>query len=117
LPETEAIPVALTVNELLTNAIKHGSGSEVRLSLAAQGPALLISISNVGNLPAGFEVGQVRGGVSGLGLVRALLPRRTATLTLLQQGADVVAQVELRPPSVRLPEAAARVDAAQSAAA
>ena len=40
LPETEAIPVALTVNELLTNAIKHGSGGEVRLNLAAQGPTL-----------------------------------------------------------------------------
>ncbi|HZF81679.1 MAG TPA: PAS domain S-box protein, partial [Rubrivivax sp.] len=116
LPETEAIPVALTVNELLTNAIKHGSSSEVRLRLAAQGPALLISIANEGQLPAGFDVAQVRGGVSGLGLVRALLPRRTATLTLLQQGADVVAQVELRPPSVGLPQAAvAAVHVAQSA--
>jgi len=115
LPETEAIPVALTVNELLTNAIKHGSSSEVRLRLAPQGPALLIGIANEGRLPAGFDVAQVRGGVSGLGLVRALLPRRTATLTLSQQGADVVAQVELRPPSVRLPQAAVEVDVAQSA--
>jgi hypothetical protein len=32
--------------------------------------------------------------------VRALLPRRSATLTLEQQGDEVVAQVELRPPSV-----------------
>lgn len=115
LPETEAIPVALTINELLTNAIKHGSGSEVRLSLAAVGPALQISVNNPGSLPAGFDVAQVRGGVSGLGLVRALLPRRTATLSLQQQGADVVARVELRPPSVRLPEVVAAVDAAQSA--
>jgi two-component sensor histidine kinase len=115
LPETEAIPVALTVNELLTNAIKHGSGSEVRLNLAAVGPTLQISVNNPGSLPPGFDVAQVRGGVSGLGLVRALLPRRTATLSLQQQGADVVAQVELRPPSVRLPEAAVAVDAAQSA--
>jgi hypothetical protein len=35
--------------------------------------------------------------------VRALLPRRSATFTLSQEGADVVAQIELRPPSVRLP--------------
>jgi hypothetical protein len=44
--------------------------------------------------------------VSGLGLVRALLPRRSATLTLLQAGDDVVAAIELRPPGVRLPEPA-----------
>lgn len=112
LPETEAIPVALTVNELLTNAIKHGSGSEVRLNLQAVDETIRISVSNAGSLPAGFDVQQVRGGVSGLGLVRALLPRRSATLSLQQQGADVVAQVELRPPSVRLPQT---VDAAQFA--
>jgi hypothetical protein len=41
--------------------------------------------------------------VSGLGLVRALLPRRTATLTLQQVGDEVVAEVELQPPSVRWP--------------
>ena len=42
---------------------------------------------------------------AGLGLVRALLPRRSATLALLQEGTEVVAQVDLLPPSVRLPEA------------
>ena len=117
LPETEAIPIALTVNELLTNAVKHGgAGGEVRLNLQAAGDTLKISINNPGTLPAGFDVAQVRGGVSGLGLVRALLPRRSATLSLQQQGADVVAQVELRPPSVRLPEDPGPADdAAQSA--
>ena len=45
---------------------------------------------------------QVRGGVTGLGLVRALLPRRSATLDIRQQGDDVVAEVTLRPPSVRV---------------
>jgi hypothetical protein len=35
--------------------------------------------------------------------VRALLPRRSSGLSLFQEGAEVVAQVELRPPSVRLP--------------
>jgi hypothetical protein len=33
--------------------------------------------------------------------VRALLPRRAAEFTLLQDGAEVVAQVLLRPPAVR----------------
>ena len=47
---------------------------------------------------------RVPGGVSGLGLVRALLPRRSATLALQQDGAEVLCRVELRPPSVTLLE-------------
>ncbi len=106
LPEAESIPVALTVNELFTNAIKHSSGSDVRCTLSAQGETVHIRIASVAALADGFDLKQVRAGVSGLGLVRALLPRRSATLTLLQDGPDVVATIELRPPGVRLPEAA-----------
>jgi PAS domain S-box-containing protein len=106
LPEAESIPVALTLNELFTNAIKHGDGGEVtsRLALAPEG--LRISVASHGELKTGFDFAALRGGVSGLGLVRALLPRRSATLALEQQGPDVVATLELRPPSVRLPETA-----------
>ncbi len=105
LPEAEAIPVALTLNELMTNAIKHGDGGELRCELSAQGDELCFRIRGTGTLPAGFDLSQVRGGVAGLGLVRALLPRRSATLSLRQQGPEVVAQVDLRPPSVRAPQA------------
>ncbi len=100
LPEAESIPVALTVNELLTNAIKHGPGGSVRCKLQAEGEGVRIVIRGQGTLAAGFDLAQVRGGVSGLGLVRALLPRRSATLSLSQDGDDVVASIELRPPSV-----------------
>ena len=103
LPEAEAIPVALTLNELMTNAIKHGDGGELCCELSAQGEEICIRIKGTATLPAGFDLSQVRGGVVGLGLVRALLPRRSATLSLLQEGAEVVAQVDLRPPSVRAP--------------
>ena len=103
LPEAESIPVALTVNELFTNAIKHGSGAEVRCTLAAHGEGVQIRIASEALLAEGVDVTQVRAGVSGLGLVRALLPRRSATLTLAQEGSEVVAAIELRPPSVRLP--------------
>ena len=104
LPEAEAIPVALTLNELMTNAIKHGDGDELRCELSAHGDDICIRIKSTGTLPVGFDLSQVRGGVAGLGLVRALLPRRSATLSLQQQGPDVVAQIDLRPPSVRAPQ-------------
>jgi len=118
LPEPEAIPVALTINELLTNAIKHGHGghdgnvggeggaapaSPVRCELLADGESIAIRIVGRAQLPPGFDLALVRSGVSGLGLVRALLPRRNATLSLTQEGDEVVAQVQLRPPSVRWP--------------
>jgi PAS domain S-box-containing protein len=121
LPEAESIPVALTVNELFTNAIKHSHGADVRCTLSAEGETVFIRIASQATLPDGFDLKQVRAGVSGLGLVRALLPRRSATLTLLQAGEDVVATIELRPPGVRLPEpaeaAAARATTAAAAAA
>ena len=104
LPEAEAIPIALTLNELMTNAIKHGQGGDVRCALHAQGDDICIRIASQASLPADFDLSARRSGVAGLGLVRALLPRRSATLTLSQQGADVVAQIELRPPSVRWPQ-------------
>jgi PAS domain S-box-containing protein len=103
LPEAESIPVALTLNELLTNAIKHGRGEEVRCELAVRGENLHIAIASPATLVPDFDLNQRRSVVSGLGLVRALLPRRSATLALAQEGDEVVARLELRPPSVRLP--------------
>ena len=50
--------------------------------------------------PEGFLLQNIRSGVSGLGLVRALLPRRSAILSLEQQGGEVVCRLELIPPSV-----------------
>jgi two-component sensor histidine kinase len=104
LPEAEAIPIALTLNELLTNAVKHSGGAagrsaiECRLTCSDEGVA--VTIVNGGRLPEGFDVGVIRGGVSGLGLVRALLPRRHAALSLLQRGDEIVAEVTLRAPVV-----------------
>jgi two-component sensor histidine kinase len=100
-PEAESIPIALTLNELLTNAVKHGdAGSEVGCTLACGEDGVAIAIANRARLPDGFELGRVPGGVSGLGLVRALLPRRSASLAIEQRGAQVVATVALQPPSV-----------------
>ncbi|MFO1330389.1 MAG: PAS domain S-box protein [Rubrivivax sp.] len=101
MPEAESIPVALTLNELLTNAVKHGEGDRVHCEVAAADDRVDIRIANRGRLAAGFDLARYPGGLSGLGLARALLPRRSATLTLSQQGDEVVAQVQLRAPSVQ----------------
>jgi hypothetical protein len=104
LPEAESIPIALTVNELLTNAIKHSAPGEIHCVLHCDEARLAIQILSPGQLKPGFSLAQVPPGVSGLGLVRALLPRRTATLTLTQLGVQVEAKVVLLPPSIHLLE-------------
>jgi hypothetical protein len=81
--------------------VRHGQGGPVQCSVVAVGDAVRICIQSQGQLPAGFSMEQVPSGVSGLGLVRALLPRRSSSLAITQQGEWVVAEVELRPPSVR----------------
>lgn len=101
LPEAEAIPVALTANELLTNAIKHGAKDPVICRLRAAVADVTLEIVSRGSLREGFDLAGVPSGASGLGLVRALLPRRAAEFTLTQNGPEVVARVLLRPPAVR----------------
>ena len=103
LPESEAVPLALVMNELGTNAIKHRSsrtdGIMVRVSGRPDG--MTFAIENPGRLADGFDLAQISTSVSGLGLVKALLPRRGAKLTLEQTGVSVAARLQLFPPSIR----------------
>jgi two-component sensor histidine kinase len=107
LPESEAIPIALTINELLTNAVKHSGSNpgEIACEVVSSDDGVTVRISNVASLPPGFGLARIPGSVSGLGLVRALLPRRHAALTIEQHGPCVVAAVALRRPVVSRPEA------------
>ena len=105
LTEADSIPIALTINELLTNAIKHGGElGEVRCRLIVEAASLSVEVATVGHLPAGFALAQVPSGISGLGLVRALLPRKGSAISLLQDGDDVLARLRLEPPAVAVLE-------------
>ena len=64
------------------------------------------TIANPARLPEGFDVSRFPGGVSGLGLVRSLLPRRSARLAIEQEGDDVLTTVTLAPPGIRRREPA-----------
>ena len=114
LPEAESIPIALTINELLTNAVKHSAMQHRATDPAGQLPVpavecrllctdagVRVLIRNRARLPEGFNLARVPGGVSGLGLVRALLPRRCAQFTIEQQGQDVLVTVVIGPPAVK----------------
>jgi hypothetical protein len=68
--------------------------------------AVRVEICNHGRLPADFRLDRRPATVSGLGLVSALLPRRSASLALTQQDDMVVAALRLAPPVVRCGERA-----------
>ncbi|MBV8379622.1 MAG: PAS domain-containing protein [Paucibacter sp.] len=101
LPETEATPIALTLNELVTNAIKHSSTGAIQCLLEATAAGVCVSIANTGRLSEGFELEQ-RDSRSGLGLVRALLPRRGTRLTISQEGDEVHVRIELSEPAISI---------------
>jgi hypothetical protein len=67
--------------------------------------AVTLDVSNPGSLPPGFTLDQVPAGVSGLGLIRALLPRRSARFSLEGGDGVVHATIRLIPPGVSRQEA------------
>ncbi len=100
--ESEAVPIALVLNELILNAIKHGGKAQGKVSIAlTPGTAagmVHISITNVGHLAAET----VATHHSGLQLVRALMPHHGATLAITQHKGEVVTQLVLSPPVISL---------------
>ncbi len=103
IPEQEAVPVALVVNELGTNAIKHGvAGQLLDAQLEQAGETVTLRIRNAGRLPEGFAFERLAPSPSGLGLIKALLPRRGTRLTLTD-GPDgtVVAELQIGAPVIR----------------
>lgn len=72
LPTAVGIPLACIVNELITNAVKHGKGLiTVRLSEAGDGRQVL-SVANQGpRLPADFDIAACKG--LGMSLISALV--------------------------------------------
>ena len=74
LSNDKAMPLALILNELLTNAVKHGAKAKgndavVRVALTEQDESLVLMVEDEG---PGFDLDQVRKHASGLRLVQGL---------------------------------------------
>ncbi len=101
--EHNAVPVALALSELLTNATKHGVQPErVRLTIESEPTRTLIRISNAGSLPQWFNFRHGAELLGGLKLIKALLPHDGCELEFSEQDGQVVAQLTLRPPAIVL---------------
>jgi len=73
---SEAVSVAVALNELVFNALKHQSGAakkRARVTLLESKGVAEIRIVNRGHLPKGFDYAEGRAVGHGLGLVRTLL--------------------------------------------
>ena len=106
LGEADAVPVALVVNELVANALKHlapalDGGQRVRVSVRAHGRMVRVRVCNApARLPADFDFAKGQGIGTGLQLVSTLLPSRGAQLDIVQDGDRVCAKLVLREPVV-----------------
>lgn len=78
----EAVAVALILNELILNAVKHSpAGAPApRITLHADGLSAIITIQNTTAAGHEFDLESGAGLKTGLSLVRALLPERGALL-------------------------------------
>lgn len=108
--EAEAVPLALILNELLTNALRHGTDkARVSLAIACDANGARLIVRNPGRLDAGLKFAAGKGLGTGLNLIRSLLPPAGVTLSL--ENSDdgwVEARLELLPP-VLLPMAQVQV--------
>ena len=84
LPTTIGIPLSLIVNELVTNAIKHGRG-RITVTLAPSGMRHALSVSNDGSdLPEGFDPAAGKG--LGMTLVSSLVAQIAGELRIDRGG-------------------------------
>ena len=105
--QEEAVPVALIVNELMFNAVKHSGVNAASASLHVvvdhDDTRAWVRILNSGaHLPDGFDFASGSGLGTGLTLVKSLFPRTAADLSIREEEQGVVALLSLRPPNVVL---------------
>ena len=103
--ESEAVPLALVLNELMSNALKHrrpGAAPSVAIVCAADERGAAVRLVNPGRLPAAFDFGARHGLGTGLSLVASLMPPSGARIFWEQQGDLVVTTVELTVPVIAI---------------
>jgi PAS domain S-box-containing protein len=106
LREEDAVSVALIINELVTNAMRHQAGLNesrvVTVRTDETGEQVQVQVTNPGVLPADFDWTRIAPQGNGLIIARSLLPAEGAALTIVARGGTVYATLELRAPAITL---------------
>jgi len=107
LDSNATVTLALILNELVHNALKHGShasDNEVVITLCSDDSQVHLRIDNPGEpLPQGFDLANGHGCGTGLNLVRTLLPQRGANLNMRWHDGVVSTRLILSPPVITPP--------------
>lgn len=103
LTEQHGANIGLVINELVFNALKHGSQSEVDGSVHIfidrnDDSAELRILNETGHLPAGFSLESGSGLGMGLSLIKLLVPREGCRLSMTDGPEGVCARLVLRQP-------------------
>ena len=102
--ESETVAVALMLNELIMNAVKHSHSTnrdvvgQPLVTMTRENGSGQVKVSNPGKLPAGFDFDSGSGLGTGLGLVRALLPENGASIRFESIDGHVVVELSLAAP-------------------
>ncbi|GAO35376.1 hypothetical protein SCT_0762 [Sulfuricella sp. T08] len=104
---SEAVAIALILNELITNAIKHSpvrkdSRKIIRIGVTSARKAAQIRVFNLGKLPIGFNFERSKETGNGLSMVHSLLPQEGAILRIMATHGGVETVMDLSPPIVVL---------------
>lgn len=103
LADAETVPIALIVNELLFNAVKHGATAQADQAIhimlqGGENEMCFIVHDRHGRLPQNFDFAAGRGLGTGLTLVKSLLPPAGAHLSIANADGGVRAELRLTPP-------------------
>jgi len=94
----DAVALALIINELITNAIKHATHKDVsgiKIVLEENIDYVCIGISNPGKLPADFDFEEAHGVGTGLNLVRSLMQFDESEFSLNDENHEVTVKLKL----------------------
>jgi len=97
----EAVPLALILNELVFNAVKHQAGDTEPIQVYVQdgkGGTRVRIVTPDTHLPPGFDFLTGQGLGTGLKLVKSLLPSSGCQLRINDAAASVVTELQLSPP-------------------
>ena len=101
--ESETVPLALVLNELISNAVKHGGKeSGVQIELTVMPNHVDVMMINKGKLHPNNHTADVPVAGTGLKLVASLLPKKGVKLSWLQREDYVTTTLQITAPVITL---------------